>query len=127
MSGTAGHARATAPAPARHGRARTGRPLVRVLVRVLVWALSVPILVYRLLISPLLGPRCRFAPSCSEYALEALQLHGPLKGLWLTARRLARCHPWGGQGYDPVPGSGPAADPPGPNDTPCGHTVHGSR
>ncbi len=121
--GTARQAHTTAQAPAHSGLRGAGQPLGRVLV----WALSAPIVLYRLLISPLLGPRCRFAPSCSEYALEALQLHGPMKGLWLAARRLARCHPWGGHGYDPVPGSDPSADPPSPSDISCGHTVHGSR
>lgn len=61
---------------------------------------------YRLSISPLLGPKCRFHPSCSAYALEALQNFGALKGSWLAIRRLARCHPWGGSGYDPVPDPG---------------------
>ena len=65
--------------------------------------LSLPIHVYRLLVSPLLGPACRFAPSCSAYALEAIAVHGPLRGGLLAARRLVRCHPWGGDGYDPVP------------------------
>jgi uncharacterized protein len=46
---------------------------------------------------------CRFVPSCSQYSIEALDEHGAMKGLWLTARRVARCHPWGGHGYDPVP------------------------
>lgn len=64
---------------------------------------SAPIHAYRLLLSPLLGPACRFAPSCSAYALEAIATHGPLRGALLAARRLARCHPWGGEGYDPVP------------------------
>jgi uncharacterized protein len=58
---------------------------------------------YQLTISPLLGPRCRFAPSCSEYAVVCLREHGALRGSWLAARRVARCHPWGGRGYDPPP------------------------
>ena len=60
---------------------------------------------YRIGVSPLLGNRCRFAPSCSEYAHQALQIHGASKGVWLTIKRLCRCHPWGGHGFDPVPGS----------------------
>ena len=66
-----------------------------------------PIHVYRAALSPLIGPVCRYQPTCSAYALEALEKHGPVVGLWLTARRLARCHPikWlgGGEGFDPVP------------------------
>jgi putative membrane protein insertion efficiency factor len=58
---------------------------------------------YQLAISPLLGPRCRFAPSCSEYALEALAVHGALRGSWMAVRRLSRCHPFHEGGYDPVP------------------------
>jgi putative membrane protein insertion efficiency factor len=73
----------------------------------LVRALSAPIVGYRRLISPLLPPACRFHPSCSAYALEALQTHGPAKGLLLAVRRLLRCHPFtflgGGSGIDPVP------------------------
>ncbi|HKB96599.1 MAG TPA: membrane protein insertion efficiency factor YidD [Rhizomicrobium sp.] len=69
--------------------------------------LSAPIRAYRALLSPLTPNSCRFTPSCSVYALEALDQHGPVKGLWLTARRLARCHPitWlgGSSGFDPVP------------------------
>jgi uncharacterized protein len=58
---------------------------------------------YQLLISPLLPPSCRYLPTCSDYAIEALAQHGPLWGSTLALRRLARCHPWGGSGYDPVP------------------------
>ena len=75
--------------------------------RIMIALLSAPIHLYRFTLSPLLPPSCRFTPSCSAYALEALQLHGPVKGLWLTAKRLSRCHPisWlgGSSGVDPVP------------------------
>jgi uncharacterized protein len=69
--------------------------------------LTAPIIAYRSLLSPLLPRACRFHPSCSAYALEALRIHGPARGLWLALRRLARCHPFtslgGGSGCDPVP------------------------
>ncbi|WP_239137773.1 membrane protein insertion efficiency factor YidD [Sphaerisporangium rufum] len=65
--------------------------------------LLAPIRFYRAFISPLLGPRCRFEPSCSAYGLEAIAVHGALRGLWLTARRIGRCHPFHPGGYDPVP------------------------
>jgi hypothetical protein len=58
---------------------------------------------YKLLISPLLPPSCRFSPSCSEYSLEAIEKYGALKGFWLTIKRVARCNPWNQGGYDPVP------------------------
>jgi uncharacterized protein len=59
--------------------------------------------IYQLGISPLLGPKCRFTPTCSNYALQAFRKYGPLKGFWLSVKRIARCHPWGGHGHDPVP------------------------
>jgi uncharacterized protein len=70
--------------------------------------LMLPITGYRRFISPLLGPRCRFAPSCSEYALDALAGHGAVRGLWLAIKRIARCHPFHPGGYDPVPPAKPA-------------------
>jgi uncharacterized protein len=70
--------------------------------------LMMPIAGYRRFISPLLGPRCRFAPSCSEYAFDALAEHGAVRGLWLAVRRIARCHPFHPGGYDPVPPAKPA-------------------
>jgi len=73
----------------------------------IVTALIAPIRAYRYLISPMLGPTCRFYPSCSCYAEEALQQHGALHGSYLTVRRLLRCHPWHEGGYDPVPPATP--------------------
>ncbi|HOZ77524.1 MAG TPA: membrane protein insertion efficiency factor YidD [Ferruginibacter sp.] len=58
---------------------------------------------YQLVISPWLGSKCRYTPSCSHYGIQALKKHGLFKGLWLTLKRISRCHPWGGHGYDPVP------------------------
>lgn len=58
---------------------------------------------YQLLVSPVLPASCRFTPSCSSYAMEAIAAHGPLGGSWLAARRICRCHPWNDGGYDPVP------------------------
>jgi putative membrane protein insertion efficiency factor len=67
------------------------------------WWLQRPILAYRALVSPLLGARCRYQPTCSEYALEALDEWGALRGTWLAVRRVGRCHPWREGGFDPVP------------------------
>ena len=64
---------------------------------------ALPVRAYRLLLSPWVGRNCRFMPTCSEYALEALEKHGAWRGSWLTIRRLSRCRPGGGDGYDPVP------------------------
>lgn len=77
--------------------------MTEIVRNLLIRALKLPIHVYRLAISPMIGPRCRYQPTCSAYALEALERHGPLKGSWLTVRRILRCHPFGGFGYDPVP------------------------
>jgi hypothetical protein len=65
--------------------------------------LALPVRGYRLVFSPWVGHACRFQPTCSAYALEALEVHGALKGGWLALRRIARCHPWGGSGIDNVP------------------------
>ena len=67
------------------------------------WLLLIPIYFYKFIISPLLGVNCRFSPSCSSYAIDAIKLHGAWKGGYLAARRMSRCHPFGGTGYDPVP------------------------
>ena len=73
--------------------------------RLLAWPLLLLVRIYRYTISPFLGTNCRYEPSCSVYAIEALQLHGAFLGATLAAKRIARCHPWGGSGYDPVPES----------------------
>lgn len=67
------------------------------------WPLILLIRIYQWVISPIIGPKCRYQPTCSHYAVEALKKHGPFKGFWLALRRIARCHPWGGSGWDPVP------------------------
>jgi len=59
--------------------------------------------IYQLIISPWMGPSCRYTPTCSQYGIEALKKYGPLKGGWLTVKRILRCNPWGGHGHDPVP------------------------
>jgi len=71
--------------------------------KVAILVLQALIRVYQLLLSPVLPPSCRYLPSCSDYAVEAIGRHGALVGVGLAARRLARCHPWGSSGYDPVP------------------------
>ena len=76
----------------------------------LAYVLSLPIRAYRLLLSPWLGNGCRFHPTCSAYALGALEKHGAVKGSFLAALRILRCNPLGGQGYDPVPGTDPDHD-----------------
>ncbi|MBP7984919.1 MAG: membrane protein insertion efficiency factor YidD [Bacteroidaceae bacterium] len=76
---------------------------MRIIAKALVWLLSQPIFFYRRFVSPFTPPSCRFVPTCSQYALEALKKHGPFKGLLLAVWRILRCNPWGGSGYDPVP------------------------
>ena len=71
--------------------------------KAIVAVLVLPIQFYRYCISPLFPPVCRFTPTCSQYAIEALRKYGPVKGGWLAIKRICRCHPWGGSGYDPVP------------------------
>ena len=75
----------------------------KALSRLLAWPLWLLVQIYRYAISPWLGANCRYEPTCSAYALEALKKHGAFKGTALAAKRIARCHPWGESGYDPVP------------------------
>jgi putative membrane protein insertion efficiency factor len=84
-------------------------------------ALILPIRLYQWTIAPLLGVNCRFAPSCSAYAIEAIETHRPMRGAWLGLRRILRCHPWGGSGYDPVPAVRPDC-----GDRACRHAAHHS-
>lgn len=79
------------------------RSILNHISRILVWLLSLPIVFYQRCISPFTPPSCRFMPTCSEYARQALKKHGPIKGLALAIWRILRCNPWGGSGYDPVP------------------------
>ncbi|MEE9428505.1 MAG: membrane protein insertion efficiency factor YidD [Paracoccaceae bacterium] len=69
--------------------------------------IALPVQAYRLVFSPMVGKSCRYQPTCSAYALEALEKHGAIKGLYLSVRRIGRCHPLGSSGYDPVPESRP--------------------
>ncbi|MFA5258265.1 MAG: membrane protein insertion efficiency factor YidD [Opitutales bacterium] len=82
---------------------------MRAIEKALAWVMILLVRGYQLFVSPMLhlmagpGMGCRFEPSCSRYAVEAIKIHGPFKGLWLATRRILRCHPRGGHGYDPVP------------------------
>ena len=71
--------------------------------KLLSFLLVIPIKLYQILISPILGPKCRYHPTCSQYSIEAINKHGPFKGTWLAIKRISSCHPWGGSGHDPVP------------------------
>lgn len=75
------------------------KQLLKILSYPFIWLIKV----YQFGISPLLGPKCRFTPTCSQYTVEALRKHGLLKGGWLSIKRISRCRPGGGSGYDPVP------------------------
>lgn len=77
--------------------------MYRAVMHGLGWLLIQPIRFYQRYISPLTPPTCRFTPSCSNYAIQAIRKHGPFKGLALAVWRILRCNPWGGSGYDPVP------------------------
>lgn len=77
--------------------------MLTALGRLLAWPMLGLVWLYRIAISPWLGNHCRYAPSCSAYAMEALRMHGAFRGGWMAAKRIGRCHPWGGSGYDPVP------------------------
>jgi len=79
------------------------KTVMRNVKEVLAFPFIVLIVLYQRIISPWIGPKCRYTPTCSQYGIEALKKHGPVKGLWLTMKRVSRCHPWGGSGYDPVP------------------------
>ena len=79
---------------------------------------ALPIRAYRVIFSPWVGFNCRYQPTCSAYALEALEKHGAIKGSWLAAKRIGRCHPWGNCGYDPVP------DQNTPDKKTCTHDTH---
>lgn len=76
-------------------------------MKLLLQLLSLPLIglikFYQYVISPAIGPKCRYTPTCSNYGLEAIKKYGPFKGGWLAAKRIASCHPWGGSGYDPLP------------------------
>jgi putative membrane protein insertion efficiency factor len=73
------------------------------ILKILSWPFILLIRIYQKLISPMLGPKCRYTPTCSEYTVQALKKHGLFKGGWLAIKRISSCHPWGGSGYDPVP------------------------
>jgi len=76
---------------------------MKTLNKILSWPFIMLIRFYQLAISPWLGSKCRYTPTCSQYGLEAFQKYGPFKGFWLTFKRVLSCNPWGGHGHDPVP------------------------
>lgn len=76
---------------------------MKTIKQILIFPFILLIRFYQYVISPAIGPKCRYTPTCSHYGIEALKKYGPVKGLWLTIKRVSKCHPWGGSGYDPVP------------------------
>jgi hypothetical protein len=81
-------------------------PIHEPLMQILVFSIKLPIIIYRLTFSSIIGHNCRYYPTCSAYSLEAINAHGPFKGIVLSVKRLARCHPWNNHsGVDPVPSS----------------------
>jgi uncharacterized protein len=77
---------------------------MKILNSILIFPFIAAIKIYQIVISPWLGrSKCRYTPTCSHYGIEAFKKHGPIKGFWLTTKRIASCNPWGGHGYDPVP------------------------
>ena len=76
---------------------------MKTILQILSFPFIMLIKLYQWIISPWLGSKCRYTPTCSHYGVEALKKYGPVKGLWLTIKRVSKCHPWGGHGYDPVP------------------------
>ena len=79
------------------------KSLIKTVRNVIEFVVLLPVYFYRYAISPLTPPSCRYTPTCSAYAIEAVKKHGVLKGGWLAAKRILSCNPWGGSGYDPVP------------------------
>ena len=76
---------------------------MKVLLQILSYPFILLIKFYQYVISPAIGPKCRYTPTCSQYAIEALKKYGLFKGGWMAVKRIASCHPWGGHGHDPVP------------------------
>ncbi len=79
------------------------RFLAKLILKLLSWVILIPVYFYKYAVSPLTPASCRHVPTCSQYAIEAIKIHGPFIGFWLTIKRISRCHPWGTHGYDPVP------------------------
>jgi uncharacterized protein len=73
--------------------------ILKILSYPFIWLIKI----YQLVLSPIIGPKCRFTPTCSHYAVDAFKKYGVFKGFWLSVKRISKCHPWGGSGYDPVP------------------------